>query len=546
MKIIPSIVVIILTIIFIIPFVSSQSINYIEVNGTTFTQPEAINITGWTDNSSSETYLWNDYNGTFQPMLPNGTGTQTNITLSSNLNTGDYTVYCNSTWNSTLAWKSFSVASVTTNVTTTTTQETTTTTETTMLTTIPETTTTVETTTSTLPSKVEDKEPPTWSNLRHEPSVVKKTDSVNIIVDWLDNVYLDTVIIYENSTSVWKEHVCDKATGRCSLGIVNLSVISADMASSLLIVGFVIVFAVIIIVLIKVVHAPKIISSFLAIVLFIFLLSIFLSPELSRNMSRTFSRLGIIPVGPVITFSHTILASELNAGDVVSYYSYANDTSGNNNTTEIKSFTVQAIEVVTKIKKPPEVTPPTPEHYLQRFDFEKSREENVSLVKDFYVRSTLDTEDLDNKVWDWNPVSKEKKINGSSSLFYDLDFNKNINDGDVIYSKTMDLNETEFIEITFYYYPKFSGHRANIGFEIISPDDMQTIAIGLTDVKAISSGTDFNVTTENLDNGWKKVSAKTNIIIQPAKLRLFIQGIPYSDDFSSKFFIDEISIRLVK
>jgi hypothetical protein len=543
MKIIPSIVVIILTIISIIPFVSSQSINYIEVNETTFTQLEAINITGWTDNSSSETYLWNNYTGTLQPMLPSGVGSQTNITLSSNLNAGVYTVYCNSTWNSTLVWKSFSVVSVTT--TTTTIQETTTTVETTTLTTIPE--TTIETTTSTLPSKVEDKEPPTWSNLRHEPSIVKKTDPVNIIVDWLDNVDLDNVIIYENSTSVWKEHVCDKATGRCSLGIVNLSVISTDVTSSLLIVGFIIVFAVIIIVLIKVVHAPKIISSFLAIVLFIFLLSISLSPEISKNISRSFSRLGIIPVGAVKTFSHTISASELNAGDVVSYYSYANDTSGNNNTTKIKSFTVQAVEVVTKIKKPPEVTLPIPEHYiLQRFDFEKSREENVSLVKDFYVRSTLDTEDLDNKVWDWNPVSKEKKINGSSSLFYDLDFNKNIHDGAVIYSKTMDLNETGFIEITFYYYPKFSGHRANVGFEIISPDDMQTIAIGLTDVKAISSGTDFNVTTENLDNGWKKVSAKTNIIIQPAKLRLFIQGIPYSDDFSSKFFIDEISIRLVK
>ena len=351
MKIIPSIVVIILTIISIIPVVSSQSINYIEVNETTFTQPEAINITGWTDNSSSETYLWNDYTGTLQSMLPSGVGTQTNITLSSNLNAGVYTVYCNSTWNSTLSWKAFSVASVTTNVTTTTTQETTTTTETTMLTTIPE--TTIETTTSTLPSKVKDKEPPTWSNLRHEPSVVKKTDPVNIIVDWLDNVDLDTVIIYENSTSVWKEHACDKTTGRCSLGIVNLSVISADMASSLLIVGFIIVFAVIIIVLIKVVHAPKIISSFLAIVLFIFLLSIYLSPEISKNMSKTFSRLGIIPVGPVITFSHTISASELNAGEVVSYYSYANDTSGNEAKTKINSFTVQSVEVVTTVPSVP-------------------------------------------------------------------------------------------------------------------------------------------------------------------------------------------------
>lgn len=88
--------------------------NYIEVNGTTFIQPEAIKVTGWSANLSSETYLWNDYNGTLQSMLPNGTGVQSNITLSSNLSVGVYNVSCNSTWNSNLSTKSFVVATTTT------------------------------------------------------------------------------------------------------------------------------------------------------------------------------------------------------------------------------------------------------------------------------------------------------------------------------------------------------------------------------------------------------------------------------------------------
>ena len=87
-----------------------NSINYIEVNGTVFIQPEAINITGWSGNLSSETYLWNNYTGAIQSMPPNGTGVQTNITLSSNLNLGVYRVSCNSTGNSTLVSKSFTVA----------------------------------------------------------------------------------------------------------------------------------------------------------------------------------------------------------------------------------------------------------------------------------------------------------------------------------------------------------------------------------------------------------------------------------------------------
>ena len=87
-----------------------NSINYIEVNGTVFIQPEVINITGWSGNLSFETYLWSNYTGTIQSMPPNGTDVQTNITISSNLNLGVYEVSCNSTGNSTLVSKSFTVA----------------------------------------------------------------------------------------------------------------------------------------------------------------------------------------------------------------------------------------------------------------------------------------------------------------------------------------------------------------------------------------------------------------------------------------------------
>ncbi len=350
MKLIPQFtIIIILLIVFIIPVVFSQSINYIEVNGTNFTQSEIINITGWSDNSSSDIYLWNDYTGTLQSMLPTGNGTQTNITLSYDLNTGVYEVSCNSTYNSTLSTKTFSVLSVTTTITVP--ELTITTVEATVnTTTIPETTaviTTIPTTSIILPSEPEDKEPPVWSNLRHEPSVVKETDSVNIMVDWFDKLGLDVVIIYENSTGVWEEHVCDKTTGRCSLGIISLSLISTDLTSSFLIIGIIATFTVVILILIKLGRVPKIILPFLGIVIFIFLLSIFLSPELSRNISRAFSRLGIVPRIPAKTFSHTIPTSNLNAGEVVLYYSYANDTAENEVKTEINSFTVQSVEAVT-------------------------------------------------------------------------------------------------------------------------------------------------------------------------------------------------------
>jgi hypothetical protein len=315
--------------IFIIPFVSGQSINYIEVNGTFFTIPEVINITGWTSNSSSDIYLWNNHTGELR-LMASGIGIQTIIINSSDQKPGNYSVFFNSTSNSTLEWKTFSILSITTTATTI------------------EITASSTILTTTLPTEVEDKEPPIWSNLRHDPPIVKESTSVNILVDWSDNINLDSVIIYENSTGVWKEHICNKATGLCSLGIITLSAISVHLPSSILIIGIIIPFIVIILILVNLGRIQKIALPFLGIVIFVLLLSIILSPEISRNISKSLAKLGIIPVVYMKTFSHIITASKLHADEVVAYYSFANDTTGNSNTTEIKNFIVQAIEITPK------------------------------------------------------------------------------------------------------------------------------------------------------------------------------------------------------
>lgn len=46
-----------------------------------------------------------------------------------------------------------------------------------------------------------------WSNLRNEPSRVTTQNPVNIFVDWYDLVGLKTVIISENSTGKWIDHI---------------------------------------------------------------------------------------------------------------------------------------------------------------------------------------------------------------------------------------------------------------------------------------------------------------------------------------------------
>jgi len=78
----------------------------------------------------------------------------------------------------------------------------------------------------------------------------------------------------------------------------------------------------------------KIVLPFLTIIIIIFLIAIFLS---WKTISRLFVHLGISPlIGGMAEqkeLSYTIPSSQLSAGKVVGYWSYANDTSGNFNTT---------------------------------------------------------------------------------------------------------------------------------------------------------------------------------------------------------------------
>lgn len=68
------------------------------------------------------------------------------------------------------------------------------------------TTTSVTTSTSSVPfSPIEKK--PQWSNLRHEPELVTPYSPVDIFVSWLDDLGLKQVIISENSSGKWVEHI---------------------------------------------------------------------------------------------------------------------------------------------------------------------------------------------------------------------------------------------------------------------------------------------------------------------------------------------------
>jgi hypothetical protein len=221
----------------------------------------------------------------------------------------------------------------------TTTPTTTSTTTTTVSTT--STTTISTTTTPTIPS---DTEPPQWFNLRYEPSIATPSNPVDIKVDWLDNVSLQTVLISENSTGIWENHVCNLSTGQCSgeirLVTISLSVVIVVIAC-LLILIFMSKF--------ETIKIGNTLIVFIGLILCIILLSVFMLPEISRNFSRTLMRMGIIPMTTPQTFTHTIPKENLMAGKVVGYKSYANDTAGNKAETDTKTFIVQLAIVTTTI-----------------------------------------------------------------------------------------------------------------------------------------------------------------------------------------------------
>ena len=71
---------------------------------------------------------------------------------------------------------------------------------------------------STTTTITSDTEKPRWSNLYRnppEPIIITTFDPVTINVTWYDNQNLGTVIIWENSTGGWQNHICNLNTGIC-------------------------------------------------------------------------------------------------------------------------------------------------------------------------------------------------------------------------------------------------------------------------------------------------------------------------------------------
>jgi hypothetical protein len=81
---------------------TTHGINYIAVNGTTFTQNDIINITCWSENLAGTHKIYANYSGSFANITPDVSGINTNFTQTSNLSPNYYLVSCNSTINSTL------------------------------------------------------------------------------------------------------------------------------------------------------------------------------------------------------------------------------------------------------------------------------------------------------------------------------------------------------------------------------------------------------------------------------------------------------------
>jgi len=80
----------------------------------------------------------------------------------------------------------------------------------------------------------------------------------------------------------------------------------------------------------------RVVLPFVVIVAIIFLITVSLSWQ---NITRFFARLGIIQPIEIAAveeeYTHTIPSSQLRVGSIVAYYSFANDTSGNWNMTNM-------------------------------------------------------------------------------------------------------------------------------------------------------------------------------------------------------------------
>ncbi len=116
----------------------------------------------------------------------------------------------------------------------------------------------------------------------------------------------------------------------------------------------------------------RVILPFIIIIIIIFLIAI----SLSYNISRFFARLGIGQIGIMAVqqnFIYTIPASQLSPGEVIGYYSFANDTSGNWNTTNttpgaFRTFVVIYPENITSVFFSTLANPQTPISTIQLYN----------------------------------------------------------------------------------------------------------------------------------------------------------------------------------
>ena len=108
----------------------------------------------------------------------------------------------------------------------------------------------------------------------------------------------------------------------------------------------------------------KVILSFVILIIIIFLIAVSLSWQ---KISKLLYQLGFIPEIGIMAekeFTYTIPSSQLSPGKVAGYYSFANDTSGNWNTTNttpevFSTFTVIYPENITDIHIENETNEPT-------------------------------------------------------------------------------------------------------------------------------------------------------------------------------------------
>lgn len=192
-------------------------------------------------------------------------------------------------------------------------------------------------------------QPPRWGpTYDHTPSSPNVGQDVTISVDWFSDSSLNSVIIYENSSGSYQTHVCNLNTHQCSGEEIILR--TNVLPSIILVLSGSLTF--IAVKLKKLKKLNKVMLYFVCIIVIIIVISVFMFPKISKNISNL-SRLGIFQIlGGPTTFTHLIPGSQLNTpGMVVGYYSFANDSAGNYNMTNmtvpIKTFIVQAASTTT-------------------------------------------------------------------------------------------------------------------------------------------------------------------------------------------------------